>query len=42
VSERKVGQKTITGAKVITDNGIDTSDCIALVDVLKDTKVDTY
>jgi hypothetical protein len=42
VGEGKVGQKAITGAEVITDNGINTGDCIALADVLGAVKRDTY
>jgi hypothetical protein len=42
VSERKVGQKTITRAEIITDNSVNTGNCTALADLPEDKKRDTY
>jgi hypothetical protein len=42
VSEGKVGQETITRAEIITDNSVNTGNCMLLVDVLGEVKRDTY
>jgi hypothetical protein len=42
VSERKVGQETIARAEIITDNSVNTGNCMLLDDVLEGAERDTY